>query len=161
MFDNAILTFDGNNFNISNTFKNTITMIDSYNGTMNVATSGYDAYLAGVKTNMNTNLQVAKSQIDLQTSQNNANNIMNSVKSFFSGIGDIFTGNIQGAINSVQGIVSSNVNTSYENQKLQLQYTNLQKVQDAQLATARLTTSAKNISSTNAEDDSTIKVLLS
>lgn len=161
MFDDSILTFDGNNFNLVNTFKNTINLIDVYNGTMNVATSGYDAYLAGVKTNMNTNLQVAKSQIDLQTQQNNANNIMSSISSGFNVLNSLSQMNFGGVVSGIMGIASSNVNTSFDNQKLQLQYTNLQKQQDAQLATARLTSSAKNISSTNAEDDSNIKILLS
>lgn len=150
---NGFLTFDGMKFNVVSNIQNSSTIINESYGTINESMSSYDNYIAAVKPQLNTNLQVAKSQMDLQIQQNNANNVLNTIGNIFTfGLAGL-SGSASSAGNSALGAISSNVNTSFNNQQLQLNYQNLQKQQDAQIASAKNSSNAINISATNTQDD--------
>ena len=167
---NGFITFDGNKFNLVNSFQNSNNLINEGLGTMNVATDSYDTYLAQVKPQMNTNLEIAKNNMNLSKQQNDMNATLGfagSALSIFEMIGSSFTsalgfgkpsgGNVG---KSALGLIGQTSNYVYSNANIINQYANYQKTYYAQLASARLSSTATNISSSGTVDDSHIKYLV-
>lgn len=167
---NGFITFDGNKFNLINSFENSPNIINEGVGTMNVATNSYDAYLAQVKPQMNTNLEIAKTNMELTKAQNTTNfglniggQILNWFQSGIQGVTNAFmgkatpTGNGGAAALKFVGSISDYI---YSNANIQNQYFNYQKTYNAQLASARLSSTATNISSSGTTDDSFIKYIV-
>lgn len=167
---NGFITFDGNKFNLINSFQNSPNLINEGLGTMNVATNAYDAYLAQVKPQMNTNLEIAKNNMNLAKQQNDTNfginmagQVLNWFQSGIQGIANFFGGKATptgSGGNSALSAIGSVNNYVYSNANIQNQYYNYQRTYDAQLASARLSSTATNISSSGTTDDSNIKYLV-
>lgn len=135
-----------NNFSISNTngliWYNTnlpIAILLKGVESFPVSTNAYSQYLAGVQSQQNTNLQIAKQQ-----------SIFGGIKSAFSGImgvaGGLLTGNIGGAISSGLGAITGIAGSvmQYQNQKRQI---------DAQNADALRSATANNINASNIDSN--------
>lgn len=166
---NGFITFDGNKFNLINSFQNSPNLINEGLGTMNVATNAYDVYLAQVKPQMNTNLEIAKNNMNLAKSKNAndfALNMGSQVLGWFESavgsIGKLFGGGGGGGSAGQQAIkaAGSVSNYVYAQGQLDVQYYNYQRTYDAQLASARLSSTATNISSSGTTDDAHIKYIV-
>lgn len=148
---NGFLTFDGNKANSVNNVINEGNIINEGLGTINVSTDDYANYLAQVKPQMNTNLEVMKSQIDLQEQQN----IVNSVFSGIGSLGSMATNPLGGFL----GLGKAISNGIFTSQNLELQYQNQQKINDTILAVNKLSHTANNISSSCTSDDAICKYI--
>lgn len=157
IYTNGIFEFDGNQFNAVNKTPNSNNIIQNGYGTINVAIDSYKEFVAQTKPQFNTNLQVMKSNNDLQTKENATNLIFNSLNGFVSGAS---SGSATKALSNTLSIGKNIASTIYAQQQLDLNYTNLQKQQDAQLASAKISSTAKNLCSSNTTDDATQKYLV-
>lgn len=160
MFENAILTFDGTNFNVVNNFQNVKSFIETYPGTINVSIDSYKEWLSSAQPVMNAQLQTTKASLDIEQNQNIFNGVMDSIGGFFGMMGSIGDGNVMGGISSLLGIGSTIGNSVYNSQKLNQDYKNLQIQQDAEKSARKIGSGASNISSSFTLDDSYVKLLL-
>lgn len=145
------MTFDGNKANSVNNVLNEGNIINEGLGTINVSTDDYANYLAQIKPQMNTNLEVMKSQIELQEQQN-------SINSVFGAIGSIAS-IVVNPIGGMLGLGKSISNGIFSNSSLELQYQNQQKINDTILAVNKLSHTANNISSSCTSDDAICKYI--
>lgn len=160
MFENAILTFDGTNFNVVNNFQNVKSYIETYPGTINVSIDSYKEWLSQAQPIMNAQLQTTKASLDIQQNQNIFNGVMGSIGSFFGMMGSIGDGNAMGGISSLLNIGSTIGNSVFNSQKMTQDYQNLQTQQDAEMSSRKIGSGASNISSSFTLDDSYVKLLL-
>lgn len=163
LFSNKLLTFDGNRFNVFDAFiggastdKNVINIpsqINSFNGTMNVATDSFQSYVNQTKVMQNTNLEIAKQEKDLGI----AKSVVGGVTGFISGgiqagvgvaMGNPFATS-QGISQAIESIPKMGFGINDAIRK----YENYQKTIDAQNITARQTSTATNIKSSVETDD--------
>lgn len=156
----SFLEFDGNQFNQIINVPNQSNLILEFYPTINVSIDSYKEYVAQTKPLFNTSLAIAKQQMTMSEVSNAWNGITSIASSLLSGAGSAMSGNFGAAASSGLNAFKTLGNTVINGVNAALQYQNVQKQQDAQLASARLSSTAKNINSTNTSGDCIQKFLI-
>lgn len=158
-FQNAYLEFDGNQFNIFKLYPNTSTNSEAYWGTINVAIDTYKTYVAETKPMFNTSLQIMKSNNQIASTKNTMDSVFNGISSLGSAISNGASGNWSGAVSNILGIGKTIGDAVLYQQQLDQNYTNLQKQQDAQKASAFISSQPTNLGAVGTMDDIEQKLL--